>query len=102
MTEPKPFATPRLGRSYLLAVEDTEFLLRDEMRGTRFALEYSKAELVLRDWGIRSTVIVFGSARTPSPELVAAQGAAAAQTQAARCERQLAWYQEARRFAGLV
>jgi uncharacterized protein (TIGR00730 family) len=49
--------------SYRLAVEDTDFLLRDEMRDIRFALEYAKAELELRDWGIRSTVIVFGSAR---------------------------------------
>ena len=49
--------------SYRLPVEDTDFLLRDEMRDIRFALEYAKAELGLRDWGIRSTVIVFGSAR---------------------------------------
>lgn len=49
--------------SYRLAVEDTDFLLRDELRDIRFALEYAKAELGLRDWGIRSTVIVFGSAR---------------------------------------
>jgi uncharacterized protein (TIGR00730 family) len=49
--------------SYRLAVDDTAFLLRDEMRDIRFALEYSKAELGLRDWGIRSAVIVFGSAR---------------------------------------
>ena len=38
------------------------------MRAIRFALEYAKAELLLRDWGIRSTIIVFGSARMPSPE----------------------------------
>ena len=50
--------------SYRLAVEDTDFLLRDEMRDIRFALEYAKADLGMRDWGIRSTVIVFGSART--------------------------------------
>ena len=54
--------------SYLLPVEDTQFLLRDEMRATRFALEYAKAELSLRDWGIRSTIIVFGGSRIPSPE----------------------------------
>ncbi len=64
-------------RAYLLPVEDTEFLLRDEMRGTRFMLEYEKAEVSLRDWGVRSTVIVFGSARTPSPELARAELAAA-------------------------
>lgn len=58
--------------SYKLAVEDTEFLLRDELRAIRFALEYAKAELLLRDWGIRSTIIVFGSARVPSPEQIAA------------------------------
>ena len=33
------------------------------MRAIRFALEYAKAELALRDWGIRSTIIVFGGAR---------------------------------------
>lgn len=44
-------------RSYLLAVEDTEFLLRDEMRSLRFAMEYGKPELLLRDWGVRSTVV---------------------------------------------
>jgi uncharacterized protein (TIGR00730 family) len=38
------------------------------MRDIRFALEYAKTELLLRDWGIRSTIIVFGSARIPSPE----------------------------------
>src|SRR5580704_7063618 len=54
--------------SYRLSVEDTDFLLRDEMRGMRFALEYSKAELELRDHGIRSTVVVFGSARIPASE----------------------------------
>ena len=67
---------PSTSRSYLLPVEDTSFLLRDEMRAIRFALEYAKAELALRDWGIRSTIIVFGGARIPSPE----QAAAAAQT----------------------
>jgi uncharacterized protein (TIGR00730 family) len=97
---------PPLNRSYLLAVEDTEFLLRDEMRGVRFALEYSKAELILRDWGVRSTVIVFGSARTPSPEAVA-DARAAASTPAERLaversERRSSWYEEARRFGHLV
>jgi uncharacterized protein (TIGR00730 family) len=42
------------------------------MRAIRFALEYGKAELSLRDWGIRSTIIVFGGARVPSPEQAAA------------------------------
>ncbi len=61
--------------SYRLAVEDPDFLLRDEMRDIRFALEYAKADLGMRDWGIRSTVIVFGSARTKpeSPRYEAAR-----------------------------
>jgi hypothetical protein len=47
------------------------------MRDIRFALEYAKADLLLHDWGIRSTIIVFGSARTPSPEQAEAAMAAA-------------------------
>jgi hypothetical protein len=69
--------TQRRSPSYKLPVEDLDFLLRDEMRDIRFALEYAKTELLLRDWGIRSTIIVFGSARTPSPEQAEAAMAAA-------------------------
>lgn len=73
-----PDNTPqKTSRSYLLPVEDTEFLLRDEMRDIRFALEFGKAEFLLRDWGIRTTVVVFGSARIPSPEQVAEARASA-------------------------
>jgi hypothetical protein len=37
--------------------------LSDSQRGgLRFQLEYKKAELVLRAWGVRSTIVVFGSA----------------------------------------
>lgn len=50
--------------SYRLPVLDTEFLLSDSMRGVRFMLEYAKAEERLREAGIRSTIVVFGSART--------------------------------------
>ncbi len=54
--------------SYRLPVEDTDFLHRDEVRGVRLQLEYEKPEILLREWGVRSTIIVFGSARIPSPE----------------------------------
>jgi uncharacterized protein (TIGR00730 family) len=54
--------------SFTLAVDDGAFLRRDELRGMRFALEYDKPELILRDWKIRSTIIAFGSSRAPSPE----------------------------------
>ena len=49
--------------SYRLPALDTEFLLGDSMRGVRFMLEYAKAEETLRKAGIRSTIVVFGSAR---------------------------------------
>lgn len=82
-------------RSCLLPVEDTEFLLRDEMRATRFALEYAKAELILRDWRIRSTIIVFGSSRVPAPE--AMQG-----ERSALQARQQSWYAAAREFGRIA
>ncbi len=69
---------PTYSPSYLLPDEDTQILLnREELRPIRFALEYSKAELLLHDSGIRSTVIVFGSALIPSPEQAAAALSAA-------------------------
>lgn len=72
--------------SFRLAALDQDFLLDDSMRGVRFLLEYAKAENALRDWGVRSTIVVFGSARardtSPAP-----QGR---------------WYAEARKFANLA
>ena len=50
-------------RSGLLAFHDPDFLMREEMRASRLALEFQKAELGLRDEGIKSTVVVFGSSR---------------------------------------
>jgi uncharacterized protein (TIGR00730 family) len=101
VTEPQS-----LSRSYLLPVQDTEFLLRRELRGLRFALEFEKPELLLRDAGIRSTVIVFGSARIPAREdaerqLKAARSASERQV-ARRRVRQSAYYEEARAFGRLV
>ncbi|WP_297801657.1 TIGR00730 family Rossman fold protein [uncultured Brevundimonas sp.] len=49
--------------SYRLAVNDPDFLLGDSMRGVRFQMEYAKPEEALRAWGVRSTIVVFGSAR---------------------------------------
>jgi uncharacterized protein (TIGR00730 family) len=93
-------------RSTLLAVEDTEFLLRDEMRAIRFALEYGKAELALRDWGIRSTIIVFGGARVPSPEqaeaAAEAAGTDAERELAARLQQRSGFYRIAREFARIA
>jgi uncharacterized protein (TIGR00730 family) len=49
--------------SYRLPALDQDFLLGDSTRGVRFLLEYAKAEEALRAWGVRSTIVVFGSAR---------------------------------------
>jgi uncharacterized protein (TIGR00730 family) len=49
--------------SYRLAALDQQFLLGDSMRGVRFLLEYAKADEALRNAGVRSTIVVFGSAR---------------------------------------
>jgi uncharacterized protein (TIGR00730 family) len=86
-------------RSGILPVRDTEFLLRPEMRPFRFALEYSKADILLRDWGIRSTIIVFGSARCLSPEQAAT---APADMSPARIAKELGWYNAARMFGRLA
>ena len=50
--------------SYRLAALDPDFMLGDTMRGVRFQLEYAHAEEKLRAWGVRSVIVVFGSART--------------------------------------
>jgi len=86
-------------RSGILPALDTEFLLRPEMRPFRFALEYSKADILLRDWGIRSTIIVFGSARCLSPEAATTPPAGMSP---ARVARELGWYDAARAFGRLA
>jgi uncharacterized protein (TIGR00730 family) len=92
--------------SYKLAIQDQDFLLRDEMRAFRFGMEYAKAELILRDYRIRSTIVVFGSARIPSPEQAEALLANAATPEAkAMAERRALlskWYVEARHFGRIV
>jgi uncharacterized protein (TIGR00730 family) len=49
--------------AYRLPSRDTDFILGDSARGIRFQLEYQKAEEHLRNWGIETTIVVFGSAR---------------------------------------
>ena len=51
--------------SYRLPALDQDYLLGDSMRGVRFLLEYSKAEEALRRWHVRSTLVMFGTARAP-------------------------------------
>ncbi len=49
--------------SYRLAAQDPDFLMGESMRAVRFQLEFSKVEEALKTWGVRSTIVVFGSAR---------------------------------------
>jgi uncharacterized protein (TIGR00730 family) len=72
--------------SYRLPAMDQDFLLGDSMRGVRFLLEYAKAEEALRKWGVRSTIVVFGSAR------IREHGAG----------RHGFWYDEARAFGRIA
>lgn len=92
--------------SYRLPVEDTEFLHRDEVRGVRLQLEYEKPEILLREWGVRSTIIVFGSARIPSPEKARAIRKAAGGKLDDRAEellqRHVAYYQASREFGRIA
>jgi uncharacterized protein (TIGR00730 family) len=55
--------------SYRLAHEDLEFLAMDDLRPLRLQLELLKPEWYLRANQIRSTVVVFGSARIPPPDV---------------------------------
>src|SRR6201996_3920625 len=78
--------------SFRLAALDPDFLLGDSMRGVRLQIEYAKAEERLRAWTVRSTVVVFGSARVRpgegDPRIAGAHPAR--------------WYEEARRFGRIV
>jgi len=53
--------------SYIPADRDTEFLQRDELRPLRIGIELLKPELIQREQGIQSTIVVFGSARLQEP-----------------------------------
>jgi uncharacterized protein (TIGR00730 family) len=55
-------------QSYKLAYQDSDLLLRDELRPVRLQLELLKAELVQQEHHIESTIVIFGSARIPDPE----------------------------------
>ncbi|MGG5818985.1 TIGR00730 family Rossman fold protein [Falsiroseomonas sp. HW251] len=63
MASPPRHGKPRQGPSYRLALFDRDFLLSPAMRGVRLQIETEKAEEALRAWGVRSTIVVFGSSR---------------------------------------
>jgi uncharacterized protein (TIGR00730 family) len=55
--------------AYKLAFQDTEFLLREDLRPVRFQLELLKPELLMNEARIGSTFVFYGSARIPEPSL---------------------------------
>jgi len=50
-------------KNYIQADKDSNFLLRDEMRAVRLELDYLKPELLLKENGVKHTIVVFGSTR---------------------------------------
>jgi uncharacterized protein (TIGR00730 family) len=67
--------------SYVRAEEDLAFLARPELRPVRLQLELVKTETILREQGISSTIVVFGSTRLGS---------------------ETRWYREARELGRIV
>lgn len=64
----KGISTPQTrSAAYRLAYQDSEFLLRDDLRPVRFQLELLKPELLLDEANIGSTFVMYGSARIPAP-----------------------------------
>ena len=72
-----PHETPQTQHpAYRLAFRDTDFMLRDELRPVRFQLELLKPEMLLDEARVGSTLVMYGSARIPSPEEAEARVAA--------------------------
>lgn len=103
--------------SYIPAFLDTEFLQREELRSIRIGLELLKPELIQREEGVRSTIVVFGSSRlqefdaaTHALRMAEAEAAQAPndpthRQKVAIARRQLAlskYYEVAREFSRLV
>ena len=109
--------TDVISPSYIPADRDLEFLQREELRSIRIGLELLKPELIQREQGIRSTIVVFGSARLQE-QATAKQALHAAEVEATQlpqdptrrqrvaiAQRQLAlskYYDIAREFSRLV
>ena len=97
------------GAAYNLAFKDESFLLRQDMRAVRMQLELMKPELLQNEQGVKSTVVIFGSARILSADaaqaLLSAAEASGDETQLRIARSKLAmsrYYEEARRFAQIV
>ena len=81
--------------AYKLAFTDDDFMCRDELRPVRLQLELLKPQMMLDEYGVRSTIVLFGGARIPEP----AQKDTARTKTLADLSR---FYDEAREFARLM
>jgi uncharacterized protein (TIGR00730 family) len=106
-TPPSRYEGPE--SSFRLAFTDEAFLLREELRPVRMQLELLKPEMIQQEQRIESTIVLFGSSRivTPADAQARVQDAQRSGDSAAlrRAEMALSmsrYYDEARRFAGLV
>jgi len=104
-------------QAYVTAYEDAELMSQPELRPVRLQLELLKPELAQKAQNIHSTVVVFGSARTPTPEMAAQEqedarqlerekpGSPEAVAAVARAAKRLdhaRYYEVAREFSRLV
>jgi uncharacterized protein (TIGR00730 family) len=97
------------GSAYQLAFADDHFLLRQDMRHVRMQLELMKPEVLQNEQGVKSTIVIFGSARILSADaaqsLVEAAEASGDETQLRIARSKLSmsrYYEEARRFAQIA
>jgi uncharacterized protein (TIGR00730 family) len=81
--------------AYKLAFNDFDFMCRDELRPVRLQLELLKPEMMLDEYGVQSTIVLFGGARIPEP----AKKKTARTKTLADLSR---FYDEAREFARLM
>ncbi|MGJ8543928.1 MAG: TIGR00730 family Rossman fold protein [Sulfitobacter sp.] len=81
--------------AYKLAFNDDDFLCREDLRPVRLQLELLKPELLMTEYGVESTIVLFGGARIPEP---AKKDQARTQTLADLSK----FYDETREFARLM
>ena len=105
----KPSRYDAPGSSFKLAFTDEHFLLREELRPVRMQLELLKPEMIQQEQRIESTIVIFGSARIVPPDVAQARLEEAARKRDVAAVRRAEvglemsrYYDEARRFAGLV
>lgn len=81
--------------AYALAFSDENFMCRDELRPVRLQLELLKTEMMMEEYGVESTIVLFGGARIPEP---AKKDTARTKTLADLSK----YYDEARSFARIM